>query len=357
MKKILIFMILGCLLLTSCQSEEVIVCYDTHSDEWGLELSSENVTESGLTLVFTQSGGGKTGELQTGEWYSLDKNVDGEWIPLETEPLDFAWNMVAYMIKENDITKLDVNWEWLYGILPSGKYRINKVVMDFRQTGDYDEKIYSAEFEVKERKAFLATVIDETTKYMIAEPESWEEERKLFDRIKVVYTNDHYDFLYGKERKVVIYYDGEIDEKGVIKTDDISTGGFRNFELLVVPSDDMTKKQIIKKAEPTKQAEVGYYYGDVNLYYYGVENVYVDVDGAKIPYDVAIKQGKLSSYAIVAKANSDVQNGIIEEIVYDDGGSQIYKYPEYTIIKYHTLDGNRDVYIGTTDMDISVKDR
>ncbi len=145
MKKIIIFALLGCLLLTSCQTDVAI-----DRDEWGLVLAAENVTDTGLTLVFTQSGDRPTGELQTGEWYTLDKFTDGEWIVLDTEPLDYAWNAIAYMIKENDVTKLDVNWEWLYGRLLAGKYRINKEIMNFRQAGDYDEKIYSAEFEVKE---------------------------------------------------------------------------------------------------------------------------------------------------------------------------------------------------------------
>ena len=143
MKKIIIFILMACLLLTSCRTDVKI-----DRDEWGLVFSAENVTDAGLTLVFAQSGDGPTGELQTGEWYTLDKFADGEWTPLETEPLDFAWNMIAYMIKRDDVTKLDVNWEWLYGRLSAGKYRINKEIMDFRQSGDYDEKVYSAEFEV-----------------------------------------------------------------------------------------------------------------------------------------------------------------------------------------------------------------
>ena len=39
--------------------------------------------------------------------------------------------------------------------------------------------------------------------------------------------------------------------------------------------------------------------------------------------------------------------------MYKDGGSIIYKYDNYTIIKFHTLDGNRDVYIGNKNMDIN----
>lgn len=143
MKRIIVFVLMACLLLASCQAEVA-----TDRDEWGLTLSAENVTDVGMTLVFTHSGGEKTGELQTGAWFSLDKFANGEWTPLETEPIDFAWTMVAYMIKEDDTTKLDVNWEWLYGRLPAGKYRINKEIMDFRQPGDYDKKIYSTEFEI-----------------------------------------------------------------------------------------------------------------------------------------------------------------------------------------------------------------
>ena len=48
----------------------------------------------------------------------------------------------------------------------------------------------------------------------------------------------------------------------------------------------------------------------------------------------------------MAKANKDFPNATS----YDDGGSIEYHYENYTIIKCHTLDGNRDVYIGTKDL-------
>lgn len=52
---------------------------------------------------------------------------------------------------------------------------------------------------------------------------------------------------------------------------------------------------------------------------------------------------------IIAKANKDLPDAIS----YDDGGSIEYHYENYTIIKFHTLDGNRDVYIGTKNMTIN----
>ena len=56
---------------------------------------------------------------------------------------------------------------------------------------------------------------------------------------------------------------------------------------------------------------------------------------------------------IIAKANQDEKDGKIKTDMYKDGGSIEYHYDNYTIIKFHTLDGNRDVYIGTKDMTIN----
>ena len=36
-----------------------------------------------------------------------------------------------------------------------------------------------------------------------------------------------------------------------------------------------------------------------------------------------------------------------------DGGSMEYHYKDYTIIKIHKLDGNRDVYIGISNMKLN----
>ena len=56
---------------------------------------------------------------------------------------------------------------------------------------------------------------------------------------------------------------------------------------------------------------------------------------------------------IIAKANQDEKDGKIKTEMYKDGGSMEYHYENYTIIKYHTLDGNRDVYIGTKGLKLN----
>ena len=116
---------------------------------WGLTLSVKNVTESGLTLVCTQSGGEPTGELQTGSEYHLIVLKDGTWQDVPTIIDEYGWNTIAYIVEKNDSTEFEIKWEWLYGKLPTGTYRLTKGFTDFRKSGDYDNFTYWTEFEIK----------------------------------------------------------------------------------------------------------------------------------------------------------------------------------------------------------------
>lgn len=126
------------------------IIYTGVNDKLGLNVYAENVTPSGLTLVFDQLGGAFEGQLQTGEMYNIEMLTDGQWKPVPTAVEDVAWIMPAYMIGRNDITTFDINWEFLYGKLSAGTYRISKQVDVFRGTGDFDTEVYSAEFTINE---------------------------------------------------------------------------------------------------------------------------------------------------------------------------------------------------------------
>lgn len=116
-------------------------------DDWGITLSVKNVTANGATVVFKQSGGNPSGELNTGSYYRLEhKNEEMAFI-FEGET---AWTSEAYMIPKDGEVEMEVNWQWIYGTLEPGTYRIVKEVMDFRAPGDFDEKEYSAEFTIPE---------------------------------------------------------------------------------------------------------------------------------------------------------------------------------------------------------------
>ena len=118
-------------------------------ETWGITLTAEDITSTSVTIKCTQSGGEPTGELQMGSWYILEtwtREYGWKEVPCFAE---VAWTEEAWIIPMNDIREWKVNWEWLYGDVPSGKYRIGKSITDFRGTRDYDTAIYYAEFEIK----------------------------------------------------------------------------------------------------------------------------------------------------------------------------------------------------------------
>lgn len=124
---------------------------DSMHNEWGITLEVENVTPRGLSLVCHQSGGNSVSELETGSFYVIQKLDESGWVNVKYAPhkYDIAWTAEAWLIQKENTTTWDVNWEWLYGELPAGEYRIGKEFMNFRGTGDYDEEIIYADFIIE----------------------------------------------------------------------------------------------------------------------------------------------------------------------------------------------------------------
>ncbi len=220
---------------------------------------------------------------------------------------------------------------------------INNVAVLFEAV--VGDKINEVNNEEKEYNSFVGTVLEETTTYMIVEPNEDEEERKSADKIRINYGTDHYDYLYGIGRKVIIKYTGYIKESypAQIDTNEILTDGYEKFELIVKKSDNKSKTKILNNQELDKNNS------DFDLYYYGLDEVNIFVDNKTMSLEDALRSGKMTIDGIIQKANKDFPNAIS----YDDGGSIEYHYKDYSIIKVHKLDGNRDVYIGVPNMKIN----
>ena len=130
-------------------SEAVSTPVLSKEDPWGLSLTVKDATPTGLTLVITQKGGSPTGELQYGSDYTLEVLTGNTWqeIP-DIVDGNFAWDDMAYLVTMDGQTEETVNWDWLFGPLSPGHYRLSKRVMDFRDTGDYDTRDYQVEFDI-----------------------------------------------------------------------------------------------------------------------------------------------------------------------------------------------------------------
>lgn len=269
-----------------------------------------------------------------------------------------AYSIDMYRMKNN---KPVVFSSWGYDYAPPEEQNDFSLNNNITTINEYDEAVNpdkeQNETPLTGEQSFVGTIVEETNTSLVVVPNADEIERTLGERITVKILEPHKDFLYGEGRKIVVYYDASsIENETTITALNISVDGFIDFELSVDLSKQKRKDLILRSDEIDKFTSFGHI-SDTNLYYYGLSEVNVFVDNQTIPLVVALEKGKLTLNAIIQKANIDVANGIIEEISYDDGGSSVFKYPNYTIIKYHTLDGNRDVYIGSSDMDIHIADK
>lgn len=112
--------------------------------------------------------------------------------------------------------------------------------------------------------------------------------------------------------------------------------------IIFTPRDDLDTEVIREKDEklPYTIYSCG---GDVEII----------IDGKPMSLVEALDENKITIDKILNKATNDVDEGIAIGGIYRDGGSRTYTYSNYSIIKCNKLDGNRDLYIGKSGMDIN----
>lgn len=118
-----------------------------------------------------------------------------------------------------------------------------------------------------------------------------------------------------------------------------STNVNNNFKLFFNQKPGDVKKQIIDR-NTNKQYDYDVYVwnGDVQII----------IENKTFSLEEALNGHLITMEKIIEKANQDLPN----TSSYDDGGSKVYKYDTYTIIKLHTIDGNKNVYIGNEKLSI-----
>ena len=99
-------------------------------DDGYLNVSAKNVSSAGATLVlnysvYRENEAASQEELYFGSYLPISRKVGENWEPLEyVTDGDVAFEDIAYIIKENEETTYEYNWEWLYGSLEPGEYQI-----------------------------------------------------------------------------------------------------------------------------------------------------------------------------------------------------------------------------------------
>ncbi len=130
MKKILICLIalVAGLTLTGCEDKLKTTIKDiaelNEIDGVTMTIKKDTLTRTGATIIITDVSGKSN---IYGDEYRLDKKVNGKWEELEViYKGDYGWNLVGYTKDKNNKIEMDMNWEWLYGSLEDGEYRIVK---------------------------------------------------------------------------------------------------------------------------------------------------------------------------------------------------------------------------------------
>ncbi len=255
--------------------------------------------------------------------------------------------------KEADVGYYDGNKDWSF----ISFYELNRNIAFINNgldSSEAKELLYFAKTinidneQSKEEYYFYGKVIESNATSIIVEPNENEEIRKSADKISIG-LGQYNDELYMIGTNVKIIYDGNIMESypAQVKATKIEVKSAENFEILFYDKHPMESYKIytiLDKSETDKY--------DYTIYGYD-GSVNIRIDGKDYSLKEALSENKITMEEIIAKANQDEKDGKIKADMYRDGGSMEYHYENYTIIKCHTLDGNRDVYIGTKDLKLN----
>lgn len=114
--------ILTILLITGCTNNELgpKSKYDIKSDQVSMQVKEDTLTNTSATIIITNH---IDESFSYGEPYHLEKKVDGTWYILEPdEELNFI--LPVYQLDANTSIEKDYNWEYGYGKLDKGDYRL-----------------------------------------------------------------------------------------------------------------------------------------------------------------------------------------------------------------------------------------
>lgn len=105
-----------------------------------------------------------------------------------------------------------------------------------------------------------------------------------------------------------------------------------------------------KKYNEKREKIMDYSY---SIYFYDIENVKFEHRGYEIDLKNDLKRGDISPEQLIVQAEEDAKNSKSWKRIAKDGGSTIYIYENFSILKMNSSSGNRDLYIGQRNMDIN----
>jgi len=112
---------------------------------FAMAIKKGTVTSTGATLVLEN----KTNkQAMYGQPFEIDRKTGDEWVELIPEIENYAFTMEAFTVPAGQFREMEVLWEWLYGRLSAGQYRIVKNMNVESTDGIGYESTLTAEFKI-----------------------------------------------------------------------------------------------------------------------------------------------------------------------------------------------------------------
>lgn len=117
------------------------------ADQWTPTLTVEFSNAQGATVLFRQNNDIGDSIVLCGNDYVLETYSNGSWKPLPTLTEDATWVKDAFVVTA--IPREEIDWQWLYGSLAPGRYRIGKQVTLHQNTENRESATVYGEFTVE----------------------------------------------------------------------------------------------------------------------------------------------------------------------------------------------------------------
>ena len=147
-----ILMTISLFILLGCENETVDwepSTYETYNnlDDVFMHVKEGSITPNGLTLVIENN---SANDSMYGEFYMLEKKINGSWyqVPVAIDG-DYGFTDIGYELKSGKNEEIKIDWEWLYGSLDAGQYRIVKDIHSFKGSINYGNFYLAAEFTIE----------------------------------------------------------------------------------------------------------------------------------------------------------------------------------------------------------------
>ena len=133
MKKLTVVFMILMAILTGCARESTY----QPTGATNVAMTVSDVTPTGAVVTIRDD---NPEPFVYGEWFVIEQEKDGVWYEVKTKITDYGFNEIGWLTDEQGELIMTVDWEWLYGKLSGGHYRILKEV---------GGQIISAEFLVE----------------------------------------------------------------------------------------------------------------------------------------------------------------------------------------------------------------